>query len=342
MLTIKEIAKLAGVSRGTVDRVLNGRPGVKPETEEQIRAIMEERGYRPNVAGKMLAARKRKLRLAFLVVYGPQFVFFMDVLHAARDKAAELRELGVTVDFYLIRQFDGPYLTRTLREVEESAPDGIAALPLRTRPFVEFMERMAAKEVPTVFFNIDEDFAPRLCYVGCDYVRSGRVAAGLCSLCAQNGGEVGVATFEDTNSASFTARMGGFVAEMERYAPRLKLANGGSPAIFHSGDASAVKKLLDEHPLLKVLYIVNQGDFSICRTVRKLAKERDLAIITNDLIPAQREMLKDGSISATISQRPDLQGSLPLQYLYDFLVMGETPPKSEHFTDLDIHISQNV
>lgn len=342
MATIKEIAKLAGVSRGTVDRVLNGRPGVSPETERQVRAIMEERRYHPDTAGKMLAARKKKLRLAFLVVHGPEFVFFADILHAARDKAAELRELGVTVDFYLIRQFDAPYLTRTLREVEESEPDGIAALPLRTKPFVEFLERMNAKNVPAVFFNIDEDFAPRLCYVGCDYVRSGRVAAGLCALCAGGEGEVGVATFDGTNSVSFTQRMGGFVQEMGTYAPRLTLADGGSPAIFRIGDFSAVKRLLDEHPRLAVLYIVNQGDFSVCRAVRKAAGNRHLAVVTNDLIPAQREMLRDGIISATISQRPDLQGSLPLQILYDLLVFGQKPARPCVYTELDIHIAQNT
>ena len=82
MVTIKEIAKMAGVSRGTVDRVVNGRPGVNPETEKRIRTLMEDMGFRPNAAGQMLAARKRKLRLAFLIVHGPEHVFFLDILHA--------------------------------------------------------------------------------------------------------------------------------------------------------------------------------------------------------------------------------------------------------------------
>lgn len=131
----------------------------------------------------MLAVKKRKLRLAFLIFHGPEFVFHLDILHAARDKAAELREFGVTVDFYLIRQLDTPYLDRLFREVEESLPDGIAALPLRATSFMAFIQRMNAKGVPTVFFNLDEDFVPHLAYVGCDYVHSGRVAAGLVSLC---------------------------------------------------------------------------------------------------------------------------------------------------------------
>lgn len=52
MVTIKEIADRAGVSRGTVDRVLNNRGKVNPEKEERVRRIAQELGYKPNVAGK--------------------------------------------------------------------------------------------------------------------------------------------------------------------------------------------------------------------------------------------------------------------------------------------------
>ena len=48
MATIKEIAELAGVSRGTVDRVLNNRGSVNRETAEKIRAIIKQLGYKPN------------------------------------------------------------------------------------------------------------------------------------------------------------------------------------------------------------------------------------------------------------------------------------------------------
>lgn len=51
MATIKEIAALAGVSRGTVDRVLNDRGAVNPETAEKIRKIAKELDYKPNRAG---------------------------------------------------------------------------------------------------------------------------------------------------------------------------------------------------------------------------------------------------------------------------------------------------
>ena len=58
MLTIRQIAQLAGVSRGTVDRVLNNRAGVNPETAARVRRIAEEVGYQPNIAGQQLAGNE--------------------------------------------------------------------------------------------------------------------------------------------------------------------------------------------------------------------------------------------------------------------------------------------
>ena len=84
MVTIKKIAEIAGVSRGTVDRVLNNRPGVNAETYHKVKEIADKLGYEPNMAGQMLAARKKKIRLGFIVCDTPVDLFFADVYRAAR------------------------------------------------------------------------------------------------------------------------------------------------------------------------------------------------------------------------------------------------------------------
>ena len=66
MITIKEIADIADVSRGTVDRVINNRGGVDKKTEEKIRKIIDTSGYIPNAAGRNLALKKKKLKYAEL------------------------------------------------------------------------------------------------------------------------------------------------------------------------------------------------------------------------------------------------------------------------------------
>ena len=85
MATIKEIAALAGVSRGTVDRVLNDRGAVNPETAEKIRKIAKELDYKPNRAGLVLAAQKKRLKLG-VILFSTGNPFFQDVLAGINEK----------------------------------------------------------------------------------------------------------------------------------------------------------------------------------------------------------------------------------------------------------------
>ena len=100
MVSIKDIAEKAGVSRGTVDRVLHGRGRVSKETEERIRSIAEELEYSPSEAGMALAAHKKKIRLGFIYVEGEMAPFYRPVEAAAREKARELEQYGAEVVFY--------------------------------------------------------------------------------------------------------------------------------------------------------------------------------------------------------------------------------------------------
>ena len=52
--TIKQIADMAGVSRGTVDRVIHNRYGVKPDVKERVEKILTEINYKPNVIAQAL------------------------------------------------------------------------------------------------------------------------------------------------------------------------------------------------------------------------------------------------------------------------------------------------
>lgn len=58
VITLEEIAKLAGVSRSTASRVVNGRAGVRPATRERVLRIIGEYGYQPNPEARSLAVQR--------------------------------------------------------------------------------------------------------------------------------------------------------------------------------------------------------------------------------------------------------------------------------------------
>lgn len=182
MVTIRQIAEIAGVSRGTVDRVLNNREGVNKETSKRVNEIAKQLGYAPNVPGQMLAARKKKIKLGFIICDTALGLFFSDVYDAAQEKAKELNQYGVTVKFYLIKELTDAYVKPLLDQAEQDQLDGVALMPLRMQSITDFIEKADQNNIPLVFFNMDNEAVPRLSYVGCDYRASGKVAAGMISL----------------------------------------------------------------------------------------------------------------------------------------------------------------
>ena len=115
-VTIKQISELCGVSRGTVDRVLNNRGKVRPETEQKVREVADRLGYTPNMAGKALAARKRDLVIGVALVAKGN-AFFDDVLSGIRQAGRELADYGVRVSVHTMKGYDVSQQCRMIREV---------------------------------------------------------------------------------------------------------------------------------------------------------------------------------------------------------------------------------
>ena len=105
MATIKQIAEMAGVSRGTVDRVLNNRGSVNANTAARVREIAEKLNYKPNKAGLMLAAQKKNLKIG-VILFPDSNPFFSEVLEGVNAKAKELSAYNspfLSVRFHLMR-----------------------------------------------------------------------------------------------------------------------------------------------------------------------------------------------------------------------------------------------
>ena len=105
MVTMKKIAELCGVSRGTVDRALNGRGRVNAETAAMIKKMAEQLGYEPNPAGKALAARKNHPVIGVLLPSEGN-AFFNDAIHGMDRAASSYAIYGLTVRYYPMKGYD--------------------------------------------------------------------------------------------------------------------------------------------------------------------------------------------------------------------------------------------
>lgn len=180
MATIKQIAEITNVSRGTIDRVLNNRGGVSPETEKKVRAAMEALNYLPNKAAQNLAVRRKKLKFGFILIspndYNP---FFADVEKGIRKKASELEEFGVTVD---IRFTPINEINKQLELLDDFAVNeynGIVITAYNTNDISQKIQEISARGIPVVTCNTDIPDSGRIAYVGSNFYQCGQVAANL-------------------------------------------------------------------------------------------------------------------------------------------------------------------
>lgn len=345
MATVKQIAEQANVSIGTVDRVLHNRGRVSEETRKRVLEIARMLDYVPNRAAQELASRKKKLHLGFFAMNEEEHPFFEQVNRAAREKAAELERLGVRTSFFKIRVLteDASY---PRSEVE--MPDGVtldmldgAALPGKVTPYTDELFR---RNIPMVAYNNPDLGGQPLAFIGCDYYRAGKIAAGLCARCTDGAGEIAIFSEgrADAPIPSFKLRLAGFMDCLNAEFPQCRVVGRFFYTYPGAVNDDQIRVFFQEHPNVSAVYLVNPGDYRVCTAIRRLDPERRIRIITNDLTDAQKEMVRSGVISATITQEPETQGSKPLDILYEYLVYGERPSSQTFYTQLSIHLAENV
>lgn len=333
-MTLKEIAERAGVSRGTVDRVMKNRGGVNPETEKRVRRIVEESGYTPNRAGVALVRSKRPMVVGVITnsIGNP---FFEEVYRGVEEALGEYRDYGFSVLRREIKGYDVEEQISAMRSLFDQV-DGLVFTPIDDAKIAREIGVYAAAGKPAVTVTADVEGCDRVLYVGCDYYKSGQTAAKITALATGGQGEVAIVT------GSF--KMLGHNDRVRGFRSVLKDTDLRVVEILecNDDDKTAYEKtarLLKNRPALCAVYVAAAG---VAGTVEAVAESGvPLFIIANDLIPATREYVRQGRVLATIDQQPARQGYAALKNMFDIL-LGERPANERFYTDLAIRMQYNI
>jgi len=342
MATIKEIAKLAGVSRGTVDRVLNKRGNVKAETAERVLKITQSLNYSPNLAGKTLAVRKKHLCFGYILFsYQAANPFFDAVTHGIESRAQELLEYGVTVEIRSA-QIDRPEIQIALiDELLALGIDGLAITPINHPDVAARIKALTASGIPVVTANSDIRDSGRIAYVGSDYFKSGVTAAGLMNLVTGGKANVGI-TIGHPWVECHTERAAGFAEQVTACYPDIRIVGTVVNNDDDQESFAVVQSLLQANPEINALFLVSAGVVGACRAVKNLRLLDKVKIISFDLPPSTQELIEQDIIAATITQQPMIQGSKPLDILLDYIGMGIEPETEWFYTKIGIKIKENL
>ncbi len=341
MATMKQIAQLAGVSRGTVDRVLNNRGVVKEETAKKIRDIAQSLNYVPSRAAKSFAALKLGLKLGYILFTPDSNAFFKQVEEGIAKKAAELEEFHVSVDIARSDFTDHASQDKLIDDMVDKGIDGLVLCGFNTSSTVKKIHELKEKGIPVITSNTDIPDSDRLAYVGSDYFKCGRAAANLLHLMTNGKSNMGI-VLGSKDVRCHEERVNGLISYLQENAPDMHIVSTVENRDDDFESFSIVKDMLAAHPEIDSLYLASAGVYGSCRAVEALPPERRPKIVSFDCTPPIATMLKKGIISATICQEPDYQGSKPLDILFNYLGMGISPSRENYYTKIDIRISESI
>jgi LacI family transcriptional regulator len=337
-ITMKEIAYLCGVSRGTVDRVLNDRGGVKAETAERIRAAAESMGYRSNIAARTLSAQHKQLKIGVLVnAIGHQY--FSEIMSGMIRALEGLSTYNITGIIKLSGGFDVDQQLKLLDELMQQGVNAVAITPANSPRVASKLREFTAKGIPVIVVSALIDGFDYFSYVGCNHYLSGRIAGGFAKLIVPARSKVAILT-GSRNMTGLNRRVAGF-----------------SDAVLSSGDYSlldpvqssdddviaykAVSNLVSRHPDIDLFFFAAggySGGFQALGDAHLLGKAK---VIAFDVQEVSLNYLKKGFVSALFNQHPHDQGRHAVKQLADYLLVGAIPEKRRNYEPIEILIDES-
>ena len=339
-VTIKKIAEIAGVHPATVDKVLHNRPGVSDEVRAKVQKLIDELGYKPNPAGRVLQKQGKQYVFAAILVQVDALPFLQ---RGIEKGIREQTGFDIQVQWHITSFQDAGEQARQIDLAAEQKVDGIILSPIHSNRVREAINRASEAGIPVITINSDLENSSRLCYVGQDGRRASRVAGRLMGQMLNGKGRVGIISSvikEENNSFFVRVREQGFREFIADNYPEVEIVAEAEGMEDPETTYTETRRLLREHPDLDGIYITCGGVEQIGKALLENGKK--IHALSFEAYPYILDLMQEGIIDYTIGSELERQGELPIHMLMDKIVFGKLPKEEHFYTDIRIIVKECV
>ena len=332
---IVDIARMAGVSVATVDRVIHNRGKVSEENLARINEVLRRVDYRPNLIARSLASGRRYTLCAVMPRFAPG-EYWADFEAGIARAEAEAVRYNVTVRRFCFDQYDRSSFESLLETLRREEFDGAVIATLFAEMVEPFTRELDARGVPYVFVDSDIPACNRLAYFGTSSFDAGAVAARLLFDCLDPGADIVVGRIVhrgDAGSNQWRNREAGFRSYLEAHAFRGRLHYAALRLDDEACNGRVLDEMFRENPSIAGAVTFNSTCYILAGYLA--ARRRDGVIRRNG------EMLSAGVVTALVAQRPEAQGYRAVMALCEWLVEGRAPSKVNNMP-IDILLKENI
>lgn len=343
-VTIEMVAKEAGVSRGTVDRVINQRPHVKEDQYARVMEAIQKLGYEPKrrqAAALGIKIRQRKVCRLGVVLPSRNPWYMEEIRRGIRDGQAQLADYSVEV---MTEQCSAsPYPEEVVSLIDslvEKGAGGIVICAMDCEPVAEKINELSARGIPVVTFDTDIK-SRRLLFLGKDIVRNGRVAGNLMAKYLVPGGRILIgmgnreirSSLDNAEAFMEAMRSAGFPEDsfeiIETYNDYMLTYRKVREALEKKGNISGI--YMAHHSLTGCMDAIRAAD----------CQKRPL-VIYGDMNERVIRYLKSGELLYCVTPNAYMMGYRPLILLKEYVMDRRVPEEKRMFTPTEIICRENT
>lgn len=318
-ISIKDIAKIANVSRGTVDRALHGRGDVSEKTRRLIVQIASERRYKPHPAARMLVMGRSPVSIGVCIPREIRF-FFDQVRDGILQEAGHFESVGISANYQPFERYGEGELER-IAEMLRSDIKALIMSPGIDRRMGKLIDEAEKRRIHVVCVAGDVAGCQRSSAVCSDPELNGRCAAELLGKFVRQGARVVIFTGMLQHEVHWR-EVRSFTGAFEQF------SDGGRVIEVienHESEEEAFEKcasLLKRVKGIDGMYISTVNCLPVCAALDAAGAAEKVKLVTTDLFPDMVPWFERGTILASVYQRPFMQGQTAVRLIVDHIVSG--------------------
>lgn len=340
---IKDIARQAGVSVGTVDRVIHNRGRVSTDVKRKVEEVMKEMGYRPNYLARTLASKKA-FTIATLLPEPSSDSYWAQTWQGVQQAQIATQDFNVQLVPY---PFDAQSVDSFLAasdQVLKSKLNAVLLVPLFLNEGYRIIKQCLENSLPVISVNTDIDFPGVLSYIGQNSFQAGKLAARLLDFGLQSDSTILLLTLDssDIDGSHIIAKERGFRTYFqERKGKAIQMISKEfDPFEDKQSLRSFLKEQFDAYANITSIFVTNSRAHMVVDALSR-KKLNKLNIVGFDLIAENLAYLRSGEINFLLNQNPYLQGYWGIMNLVRHL-MNNAEIKTKQYLPLDVVMVENM
>jgi LacI family transcriptional regulator len=336
--TIQDLAKQAGVSVATVDRVLNRRLPVREDTAIRVVQAAEAIGYHATGLLKRRLTETPLRRFGFLLQKRDAFYQNLGKALVDTTKAASMIEGKPLVDY--VDELVPSIIAARIREMAPRV-DALAVVAVDHPLVSEAIEAVIAVGKPVFSLLSDLSTPLKTGHIGLDGRKVGRIAAWTISRTASGPGKIGILVGSHRYLNQELAEIS-FRSFMRELAPEFTLLE---PIINLDDERiayEAVTDIVESNPDLVGIYVCGGGQDGLIRALRDERAGRRIVAVCNELTATTRAALIDGTVDLVLAHPIQAMTQRLVELMAKACSTSELPRLAPMLFSADIYISENI